>query len=449
MNFKIYSVLLFVLTLCSVSVTVLLFDSNKILFAVLLLVVTLLLSGITFRHIFKPFRDIHDFLESVKYMDFSKRYRETGSSNNDLYQYFNTVNDTFITMISEKEVQQQYLKRILELVNTGILAYNVETLDTLLVNDAFQDMFQVPNVKNLNWLQKRRPALYEELMKIALGENHIVTINAGNINIRTLVSASTFKTDAETYMLIAFHNVSATLEAVESNAWKGLLNIMIHEIMNSIAPVASLTYALKKRMELMKKEMALSESSDLKDMLSAIETIRRRSKGLLRFTDTYRDLSKNIVPDISPVNLYELLQDIFNLMQPSLKNKGIGLEIRTDNAYIIADIDRNLIEQVLINLITNATYAVKDKQDPQIILISGMMEENPYIAVADNGCGISSEIREKIFIPFFSTKKKGTGIGLSLSHKIVKIHNGNLQVQSREGHGSTFTVVFNQKDASK
>ncbi|MDR2910702.1 MAG: GHKL domain-containing protein, partial [Bacteroidales bacterium] len=113
-------------------------------------------------------------------------------------------------------------------------------------------------------------------------------------------------------------------------------------------------------------------------------------------------------------------------------------------AHAIANIDRNLIEQVLINFITNATYAVKDKQDPQVILLSGTMEDNPYITVADNGCGISPEIREKIFIPFFSTKKTGTGIGLSLSRKIVKIHNGNLQVQSIEGYGSTFTIVFNK-----
>jgi nitrogen fixation/metabolism regulation signal transduction histidine kinase len=444
MKFKICSVLLFILTLCSGSVTVFFFEKNKLLFTVLFLVVTLLLLQITFRYIFKLFRDIYDFLESIRYRDFSKRYPETGSRQNNLYKYFNTVSETFLTMLHEKEAQQQYLKQILELVNTGILAYNVETLDTLWINDAFKNMFQVPYVKNINWLKKRHPALYEELRKITLGENHLATINTGNRSIRTLINASTFKTNDKTYMLIAFHNVNTTLEEVESSAWKGLLNVMTHEIMNSIAPVASLADTLKKRMEIMKKEIALSESSDFEDMESAMETIRRRSEGLLRFADTYRNLSKNIVPEIYPANLHELLKDIFNLMQPSLKNKGIRLEVRTDNTCTIANIDRNLIEQVLINFITNATYAVKGKQDPQIILLSGMMEENPYIAVADNGCGISPEIREKIFIPFFSTKKTGTGIGLSLSRKIVKIHNGNLQVQSREGYGSTFTVVFNK-----
>lgn len=444
MKFKTYSVILFILTLCLGGVTVFFFEKNRFLFAAVFLVLTLSLLQITIQYIFKLFRDIYDFLEAIRYRDFSKRYPETGNNKKILYKYFNIVSDTFLAISREKEAQQQYLTRILELVNTGILAYNVANLDTLWMNDAFKNMFQIPYVKNINWFKQRNPALYEELIKIQLGENHLVTINAGNCNIRTLKNSSAFQTDDKTYMLIAFHNVSTTLEEVESSAWKGLLNVMTHEIMNSIAPVASLADTLKKRMEFMKNETALSNSSDLEDMESAMETIRRRSEGLLYFADTYRNLSKNIVPEIHPTNLHELLKTIFHLMQPSLKQKGVRLEIRTDNTSAIAHIDTNLIEQVVINFITNATYAVKDKPDPQIILVSGTIEENPYITVIDNGCGISPEIREKIFIPFFSTKKTGTGIGLSLSRKIINIHNGSLQVQSKEGEGSAFTIVFNK-----
>ena len=442
MKFKTHFVVLFLLTLCSGGLTVFCFGKDKLLFAALFLIATLFLLNITLQYIFKFFRDIDDFVEAVRYHDFSKRYPETGSTQNNFYRYFNAVSDAFLTMSREKEAQQQYLKRILELVNTGILAYNVETLDTLWMNDAFKTMFQIPYVKNINWLNKRHPKLYEELKEIKVGANRLTTINVGNRNMRTLSNASTFQTDDKTYMLIAFHNVSATLEEVESGAWKGLLNVMTHEIMNSIAPVASLADTLKKRMELMKEEPGLSESPDFEDMESAMETIRRRSEGLLRFADTYRNLSKNIVPEVHPVNLHELLKAIHHLMQPSLKQKGIRLEVRTDNDSVIALIDRNLIEQVVINFITNATHAVNDKEDPHIIIFSGLTEENQYITVADNGCGISPEIRDKMFIPFFSTKKTGTGIGLSLSREIVKMHNGILQVQTKEGEGSAFTVVF-------
>jgi len=174
-----------------------------------------------------------------------------------------------------------------------------------------------------------------------------------------------------------------------------------------------------------------------------METIHRRSEGLLRFADTYRNLSKTIVPEMHPVNLYELLSAIYQLMLPSLQQKGILTEIKTDNPEVVANIDRNLIEQVLINFITNATYAVKNNPEARIILFSGItMEGEPYLTVADNGCGIPPENRDKIFIPFFTTKKNGSGIGLSLSREIVKLHKGRLQIQSRVGEGSGFTVLF-------
>ena len=442
MRTRFFLVVLFTLTLLSGGAVVYFFGKEDIPLTILCMLATLFLFYQTLWIILKLFRDIDDFVEAVRYRDFSKKYPEEGRKRNNLYRYFNAISETFLAMSSEKEAQQQYLKRILELVNTGILAYDMDTLDTLWMNDSFKTMFQIPYVKNINWLQKRHPILYQELKEMQLGDNHLTTMNIGNRAIKMLSNASTFQTGGKTYFLIAFHNISATLEEVESSAWKGLLNVMTHEIMNSIAPVASLADTLKKRMERMKEEMKLDESSDFEDMESAMETIRRRSEGLLRFANTYRNLSKNIVPEIQPVNLHDLIQSIYRLMQPTLEQKDILLEIRLDNSMPVAQIDRNLIEQVVINFITNATHAVKDSEDPRIILISGTKDEQPYFTVADNGCGIPPEIQEKMFIPFFSTKKSGTGIGLSLSREIVKMNNGTLQVQTKENEGSAFTVTF-------
>ena len=442
MKFRPYFVLLFLLTICAGGATVFFIAQDKLLLAGFFVIVTLYLIFYSLQSLFKIFQDIDDFVEAVRYRDFSKRYPESGSKRNYFYSYFNAISDAFLNMSSEKEAQQQYLKRILELVNTGILAYDIDTLETLWMNDSFRSMFHIPFIKNINWLKKRHPELHKELNEIQLGENRLSTINTGNRTIKTLRSASTFQTAGKTYMLIAFHNISATLEEVESGAWKGLLNVMTHEIMNSIAPVASLADTLKKRMELVKVESELTNFPDFEDMESAMETIRRRSEGLLRFANSYRNLSKNIVPEIQPVNLYDLLKSIYHLMLPSLEQKGILLNLKTDNTSVIARIDRNLIEQVIINFITNATIAVKDAKEPQIILVSGVTNENPYFTVADNGCGIPPEIQEKMFIPFFSTKKNGTGIGLSLSREIVKMHNGSLQVQTKEGEGSAFTVTL-------
>ena len=442
MKFKVQFVILFLLTVCSGGVTVYFYEKSLLPFAILFLIVTLFLFQSTIQSIFKIFRDIDDFVEAVKYRDLTKRYPETGSARNRFYQYFNIVSDTFLAMSREKEVQHQYLKNILELVNTGMLAYDKDTMETLWMNDSFRNIFHIPYVKNINWLSKRHPKLYKELKEIPLGENRLTTINAGYRTIKLLSNACTFQTNDKTFLLIAFHNISATLEEVESGAWKGLLNVMTHEIMNSIAPVASLADTLKKRMKQMKEEMDLRGSPDFEDMESAMETIYRRSEGLLRFANTYRNLSKTIVPEMHPVNLSELLKSIYLLMQPSLELKGVRLEIRTDSSSVIACIDRYLIEQVVINFITNATHAVKEKTEAHIILYSGVTDETPFFTVADNGCGISPEVQKNMFIPFFSTKKSGTGIGLSLSREIVKMHSGSLQVQTKEGEGSAFTVLF-------
>ena len=444
MKFKVYFIVRFLLSIGSGCVAVFFYTKSMFPLALVFFVGMLFLIRSTLHAIFKVFRDVDDFMEAVKYRDFSKRYTETGGTLHKYYKYFNVVSDTFRAMSREKEVQHQYLKNILELVNTGIIAYDTDTLDTLWMNEAFKNLFQIPGVKNINRLKKRHPQLYKELIEIRLGENHLIAINIGHQTVKMLSNACFFQAGKKTYLLIAFHNISATLEEVESGAWKGLLNVMTHEIMNSIAPVASLADTLKKRMGFMKEEMSLQSSQDFEDMESAMETICRRSEGLLRFADTYRNLSKNIVPDIHPVNLFELIQSICYLMRPSLERKGIRLEARTDDSSVMAHLDRNLIEQVVINFITNATYAVKDKKEPHIILFSGVADENPFLTVADNGCGIPSEIQKKMFIPFFSTKKSGTGIGLSLSREIVKMHNGSIQVQTQDGEGSAFTVLFNK-----
>ena len=255
-----------------------------------------------------------------------------------------------------------------------------------------------------------------------------------------MTKASIFQTGGKTYKLIAFHNVSATMEEVESSAWKGLLNVMTHEIMNSIVPVSSLSETLKKKL---KESSVDSSNMDIEDMEFALETIHRRSEGLLRFAENYRNLSQKIVPNMKQQNLYEVISSVHSLMNPSMHQKGISFHIKTDIPDATAYIDRDLIEQVIINFITNATSAVNEKDSPQIHLFSGRDAEGySFITIADNGAGIPDSIRDKIFIPFFSTKKNGNGIGLSISREIVKLHNAEIHIQSEEKQGSAFTILF-------
>jgi signal transduction histidine kinase len=256
------------------------------------------------------------------------------------------------------------------------------------------------------------------------------------------LSATAFQTDGKKYKLIAFQNVSEALDETESKAWQKLLSVMTHEIMNSIAPISSLADTLKNRLNQSVAELK-SNSGSFDDLEIGIETIKRRSEGLLKFAETYRNLNKITAPSLKKMYVRDLFENLNQLMQPTLEQKNIELEIILKDPDLMLEADTNLIEQVLINLVVNAIEAIKDKESPRIIL-SAYLSANykTVIKVVDNGTGMPEEVLDKIFIPFFSTKKSGSGIGLSLCKQIMMLHRGNIHVQSIEGEGTAFLLQF-------
>lgn len=239
-----------------------------------------------------------------------------------------------------------------------------------------------------------------------------------------------------------FQDVSEALDETESKAWQKLLNVMTHEIMNSVAPISSLADTLKNRLQ--SPEIANSPvSSQLEDLELGIDTIKRRSEGLLKFTESYRNLNKITKLDLKKILVRDLFENLNSLMQPTMEKKHIELEIVLRDPTLAIEADINLLEQVLINLIVNAIEAVKDKDSPRISLSAEIQANNrTVVKVADNGMGMPTELLDKIFIPFFSTRKTGSGIGLSLCKQIMLLHKGNIQVQSADGKGSAFLLQF-------
>jgi len=217
---------------------------------------------------------------------------------------------------------------------------------------------------------------------------------------------------------------------------------MTHEIMNSVAPISSLSDTLSNTLIRMQNESQDDKQSFFDDLKLGIETIKSRSNGLLSFAQSYRSFNKTIQLSFSNVSAAELFGNLY-LMAPSLEQKGIHLKVEIENPMPTLHIDRELIEQVLINLITNAADAVREKPNATILLYASISPNGKTtLKVADNGNGISNELLDKIFIPFFSTKKKGSGIGLSLSRQIVQQHKANIQVQTKEGVGSIFSITI-------
>jgi two-component system, NtrC family, nitrogen regulation sensor histidine kinase NtrY len=257
------------------------------------------------------------------------------------------------------------------------------------------------------------------------------------------MTASVLRSDDKIYKLIAFQNVSEALDETESRAWQKLLSVMTHEIMNSVAPISSLADTLKNRLQ--SPEIKNSPvSSHMEDLELGIDTIKRRSEGLLKFTESYRSLNKITKLDLTKILVRNLFETLNSLMKPTFDKKNIELEIILRDPALAIEADLHLIEQVMINLVVNAVEAVKERETPRITLSAEIQANNrTLLKVSDNGVGMPPELLDKIFIPFFSTRKAGSGIGLSLCKQIMLLHKGNIQVQSASGAGSAFILQFN------
>ncbi|NCU04950.1 MAG: HAMP domain-containing histidine kinase [Chitinophagaceae bacterium] len=388
--------------------------------------------------------EVKEFAEAIHYRDFSRYFnvKQAPAELQPLREGFNEINSTFKIISREKETQYVYLQKILELVDTGILSYRTDNGEIVWMNESFKRMMGIPYLKTIHSLEKRDELLYKEAIAIKTGESKLATAATEKTSFKILLSATAFQTGDQTFKLIAFQNVNEALDETEAEAWRKLLSVMTHEIMNSVAPISSLAETLKNRLQQSVEHLQNKEGS-VDDLALGIETIQRRSEGLLKFAETYRNLNKITTLNSKKILVRDLFENLNQLMQPTLEQKKIELDIILKDPAITLIADINLLEQVLINLLVNAIEAVKDKPEPQIILTASTTSSGKtVIKVSDNGSGMSAEILDKIFIPFFSTRKNGSGIGLSLCKQIMLLHKGNIRVQSKEGEGSSFLLVF-------
>lgn len=417
------------------------FENNYAIFGGSFLTLITLIN--LYKFVTKRFIEIDDFFESVKYRDFSRWFSEEHGPKDirDLHSGFNLVNKTFKAINSERQAQFLYLQKILEMVDVGIIAYNLENGNVLWVNDSILNTLDLPSFKNIRFVEKRRPKLFEEVFETYHSNYQSINLEMREENLKVLISDTVFQVDESAFKLIVLQNIEDTLNKNESDAWKKLLSVMTHEIMNSIAPISSLSETLQSEVQ-MKLDHPNDYQLDLDDINAGISSIKKRSEGLMKFAKTYRTLNKVSQVNKSKILVDELFNNIRNLLEPSLNKKQIELEFILNNTKLELNIDTHLIEQVLINLIINARDACENRPNSKIIVLGEKFREGIQIKVSDNGKGIPAEILETIFVPFFSTKKTGSGIGLSLSKQIMMLHNGRLQVQSQEGKGTSMSLIF-------
>jgi nitrogen fixation/metabolism regulation signal transduction histidine kinase len=339
----------------------------------------------------------------------------------------------------EKEENYRYLQTIVQHINIGMLAYtpdgNVE-----LLNSAAKKLLKINSLRNISELNHLSKSLVESLLKIKTGDKILEKVIDNNELLQLSIFAAEFKLGTKHIILVSLNNIQSELEEKEMEAWQNLIRVLTHEIMNSITPIISLSSTVNNILENNDEHFSAETIDDIK---GAITTILRRSNGLIHFVDSYRSLTRIPVPNFNIINLSVLFDRLKKLLNEEFtKNKvNFSYKIEPENLELTADQD--LIEQVIINLIVNSINACSNNVEPCIQLIGRFdIRGNITIQVIDNGSGIPEDLQEKIFIPFFTTKKEGSGIGLSLSRQIMRIHKGSISVTSIPDKETIFTLRF-------
>jgi len=394
-------------------------------------------------------RKLTHFLESIRHSDFSTSYsdRALGGTFEGLNRAFNEVIVAFRKNRAEKEEHYNYLLTVVQHINIGILAFKKDGKVDIF-NNATKRLLRVNNITYIQELSSIKHELPELLLSMNAGDRQLIKIVIDDNLMQIAVYATEFRMRGEEFVLVSLQNITTELDEKEIESWQNLIRVLTHEIMNSITPISSLASTVEDIMfeeseENSKVQLKDFDQEDLESVNEALVTIKNRSQGLLTFVENYRNLTRIPRPYFRYFPVRELFDRAHILLKPKMDKYGITCtpQVLPEDLMITADPD--LIDQVFINILLNAIDAVKNSEDPQIDVIASLTHDNKVtIDFADNGTGIKPDIMDKIFMPFFTSKKEGSGIGLSLSRQIMHLHKGSITVKSKPGEGAVFRLNF-------
>lgn len=398
------------------------------------------------RYVSKTNRDLASFLHAINYHDFSIAFSDgkRGRSHKELKNAFNTVIKSFNKLKADKESHHMYLQNVVEHVNIALLGFNGDG-EIKMMNNAAKQLLQKAYITHLDALERIDPTLRDTIKNAQQGEQQLISCRIQGQNVPLTISVSEFRLQDELVRLVSLQNIQQELDQKEVDAWQKLIRVMTHEIMNSVTPIISLSGALQ---ELLKdedgKKLHSKEISEdtLEDIHHGIQTIEKRSEGLLTFVQNYRSITKHTTLEFQEVSLQQLVKRLVTLLSPDLEAHGIDLFLDMPEEELTVMADARMIEQLMINLIKNAKEAVLQIPNPIIKIQSLRSDHKILIRVEDNGAGVSSEVAEHIFVPFFTTKEKGSGVGLSISKQIMQQHKGQIRLLSYQKGKTILELEF-------
>ncbi len=390
--------------------------------------------------------DIYNFFEAIKNNDFSDPFE--GANGGAYHQY---LRSQFLMVIEKikntrlaKDERLHYLTTIVQHVGIGLITFN-DAGKVQIVNIAAKRLLKIDHLKNIDELEAISAELVATIKKLKTGGRELLTIESDGDERNLSIYAIELTLGKENFKLVSLQNIRTELEEKEMEAWQKLVRVLTHEIMNSVTPISSLATTVQGELvENLDKndEDCVIAREELEDIHLAVQTIQRRSEGLIRFVNDFRSLTHTPEPKFQMVSIVEMLEELKLLAKHDLEANNIQFTMDVKPANLAISIDPELIQQVLINLVKNATQALSEIEERKIEVKAFQEKGHTLITVKDNGPGIDEEAQTKIFIPFFTTKRSGSGIGLSLSRQIMRQHGGSISVRSKIDEGSEFILRF-------
>lgn len=389
-------------------------------------------------------RSIDQFLGSIEYSDFSQKSAPgpAGESFANLAESLEKVSNKFREISATREENARYLQSVVQHVGIGLIAFD-ETGKVELQNSAAKALLDVPVLRNIDDLASTSPTLHEKIRALGPGQRDLVTVPVQGQLVQLSLHATQLRRRAQTVTILSIQNISTELNEKEMEAWRNLIRVLTHEIKNSLTPIASLAASVEEVVIPADSTQGAGPKTTVPQVREALQIIQKRSEGLLEFVDAYRDLTHVPEPDFEVLKVADLFARIERLVASQIEGRSIRIRTAVRPTTMTLTADPRLIEQVLINLLLNAFQATEGRAEAEIALDARIDAQNrPVIQVTDNGHGIVAESLDKIFVPFYSTRKDGSGIGLSLSRQIMRMHRGDLTARSTPDTETVFTLRF-------
>lgn len=390
--------------------------------------------------------NIASFLDSIQFDDLSYSFK-TESDDPAVKRLHQELNEAMLKLRSsrrEKDSEFLFFKNIVMHVGIGLIVFK-ENGNIEIFNSAARKLLKLNRAENVSDLNVVSETLVNVFEKLKTGGRELVRLKIGEELVQLSIYAIELTLRGENVKLISIQNIQSELEEKEMEAWQNLVRVLTHEIMNSVTPISSLAGIVEEELKpyVQEEHDEPLTKEQLGDIHLSLQTISKRSDGLIHFVKEFRSLTSIPKPRPVQINLRTLLEELTILHKRELADRNIQLTISIYPEDLTISADKNMVEQVLINLLRNAMQAFEEQEIKAIEIKASVNDKSrPLISVKDNGTGIDPEAMEKIFIPFFTTKKSGSGIGLSLSRQIMRQHQGTLTVKSTVGKGTEFLMRF-------